>query len=62
MVRNENNLTTSFVLAPVEKAEIDELVRLGHYTHYSDAMRAIFRRGLQELKKEKGLCRTEEKR
>jgi len=48
-------------LAGMEKKEIQELVKLGYYTHYSDALRAIFRRGLQEIKKEKGLCLTEEK-
>ena len=58
MPRNEQNENTSICLASMEKKEIQELVTLGYYTHYSDAMRAIFRRGLQEIKKEKGLCQT----
>ncbi len=46
---------TSVRLSDADQKDIEELVKKGIYTHEADALRAVIRKGIEAVKKERGL-------
>jgi len=49
------NKPTSFRLAPVDREDLEYLVRKGVFTNPSDAARAALRKGIEQIKRERGI-------
>ncbi len=49
------NKPTSFRLAPVDREELEYLVKKGVFTSSSDAARAALRKGIEQIKRERGI-------
>lgn len=49
------NKPTSFRLAPVDREDLEYLVKMGVFTSSSDAARAALRKGIEHIKRERGI-------
>ncbi len=49
------NEITSVCLAPADMDDIRLFMKLGFFTHQSDAIKEALRRGIVEIKKERGI-------
>lgn len=46
---------TSIRLSDVDKADLEKLIKYNVFTHQSDAIKGVFRRGIQEIMDERGI-------
>ncbi len=56
MVQENPNVITSVCLSSADLEDLRELVSKGIFTHLSDATRTVVRRGIEIIKKERGLA------
>jgi len=58
-MKSTKTIPTSIRLAPADNKDIECMVDMGLYSNASDATRDALRRGIREIKKERGISPVE---